>query len=155
MKNKPTDLKMLKLNETALIWDDSRQEFVTAYRRDFKRVQTINFINGVSFDDTAEAFTSQPFDCSAYANGLLFINLDFIESPTHIIFTVQFSNDGQNYFNYAQGPFSDLRYVLAQADLKECLYFPVLANYIKLYALSSGCSSSNKITVYADITFNG
>jgi hypothetical protein len=43
------------------------------------------------------------------------------------------------------GPWGDLRYI--DADKKECLDFPIIAHYMRLRAVSSGCSSSNYFTV--------
>lgn len=152
---KPKDLKQEMLNESALIYDESTHEWVVAYRKDFKRFKCVTFLKEILFNDTAQAYTSEPFECIAYAIGLLKINLDVTSSPTDIYFNLEFSDNLIDWHKYMKGPFGDLRYEDSAGDKKECLDFPVLDRYVRIYAVSSGCDSSNTFKITFRISFSG
>jgi len=150
-----SSIKVARLPEIAFIYNENSHEWETAYRKDFKRQRTITPINAILFDDTAETFTSEIFAVSPYSTGLLLINLDVTSAPTDIYFNIEFSDDMINWFKYMIGPFGDLRYEDAAGDKKECLDFPILAPYLRVYAVSSNCDASNTFLITAKIILNG
>jgi len=155
MPQRPVDIKVARLPEHAHVWDFNANDWETAYRKDFKRQRTITPVNAITFDSANETYTSKSFLVAPYANGLLLINLDVTSSPTDIVIYVQFSDDNQNWFNYVIGPFGDLRYEDAAGDKKECLDFPILAPYMRLYLVSSGCDESNTFLMTCKVVLNG
>ena len=155
MTQRPEDLKQPQLPESAQIWDNSDHEWVTAYRKDFKRLKTVKFLDNILFDATAETFTAKEFECAAYSTGLLKINLDVTGTPTDIYFVIQFSDNLIDWYNYVRGPFGDFRYEDSAGDKKECIDFPILDKYMRIYAVSSGCSGSATFLMNVSVTFSG
>jgi hypothetical protein len=155
VQKKPDGLAQIALNESAQIWDESEQQFITAYRRDYRRQKTYVFLNAALFNDTAMAKTSPVIEVPAYETGLLLITLAVVSTPTDIIFNVQFSDDGQSFYTLSEGPFADLRYSTAQGARTECFTLPIKAPYMRLHVVSAGCNSTHTFTATVKIILNG
>ncbi len=114
-----------------------------------QKVQTL--VSAVVFDSTAEAYTSASLDCSGYRKFLLENNVDVTLVPTDINIQVQFSDDDVTFYNYMDGPFGSLMYEDGAGDKLESVSGECLAKYMRLYVLSSGCSSTNKFTLTSKV----
>lgn len=106
-----------------------------------QKVQTL--VSAVVFNSAAEAYTSASVDCSGYRKFLLEINLDVTLAPTDINIQVQFSDDDVTFYNFMNGPFGSLLYEDSAGDKLACVSGDCLAQYIRVYVLSSGCDASN------------
>lgn len=149
------DLPLMRFREAGLIWDDRDLKWKVAYHRAHKRQETIVFVDGVLFNSAAEVYTSSPFECAPFANFLLLVNLDVTSTPTDIYIDVQFSDDKANWYKYMRGPFGDLRWEDSAGDKKESLDGPVLAPWMRLYLVSSGCDADNTFKMTVKSIFNG
>ena len=152
-KNSPP--KQALLPETAQIWDNSDREWVPAYRKDFRRVKTVDLLKNVTFNTVLTHETVKPFEVPAYTNALICIDLDVTGAPTDIVISIYFSHDGATWFKYMLGPFGDLRYEDAAGDKKECLALPILANYIKAGGVSTGTDGDKTFRLTVKAILNG
>lgn len=116
--------------------------------------KTHTFIDGVVFDSTDEDYTSDSRDVSNYRDFGLLIDLDVTLAPTDIVVRVQFSDDDVTYRDYMNGPFGDLRYEDGAGDKNEAVVGKVIAPYMKIYALSSGCDGTNKFALTAKVVLS-
>ncbi len=148
-------VKQAHLPESALIWDISDHQFVEAYRKDFKRVKTIRLLDAVTFNASTTDKTGKLFEVPAYANGLILIDLVVTGAPTDILIALQFSHDRQNWYKYMRGPFGDLRYEDAAGDKTECLDIPILAPYMRGYAIATGTDGSKTFKLSLIAILNG
>lgn len=114
---------------------------------DLTKQAVSTLIDAVVFDSTAEAYTSAAVDCSGYRKFLLELNVDVTLVPTDLNIQVQFSDDNVTFYNYMNGPFGSLMYEDSAGDKLESISGECLAQYIRLYALSSGCDGTNKFTL--------
>ena len=139
----------LKSYDSIHIWSDMINEWVVAFERRFQYLQPVKLLDAHVFNATDEAKNSDIIDVRPYARGLLMLNIDFTGTADSIdiVFRLQFSHNQVDWHTYMIGPWGDLRYI--DADKKECLDFPIIAHYMRLRAVSSGCSSSNYLTVTA------
>lgn len=112
------------------------------------------FVDAVVFDSTAEAYTSESFDCSDYSNMLLLVNHAVTLTPTDIVIKIQFSFDNVTFYDYICAFWGDLRYATAQGNLKESMNCKVLAPYVRLYLLSAGCTATKYFTETINAIFN-
>ena len=112
------------------------------------------FVNAVTFAAADEAYTSPSFKCADYSEFLLLINLDVTGAPTDIYANIEFSDDNSNFFKYMLGPFGDLRYEDTAGDKKECLLIPVLAPYVRVQLVSSGCAGGATFLMTVKGIFN-
>lgn len=147
--------KQPALPETAQIWDNSDREFVTAYRKDFRRIKAVELLKGVTFNTVLTHETVKPFEVPAYSDALICVDLDVTGTPTDIVISIYFSHDGADWFKYMAGPFGDLRYEDAAGDKKECLVIPVLAPYIKAGGVSTGTDADNTFKLTLRALLNG
>jgi hypothetical protein len=83
------------------------------------------------------------------------VNLDVTGAPTDIVIAVQFSDDRVTWFNYVIGPFGDLRYEDAAGDKKECLDFPILAPFMRLYLVATGSGPGATFLMTCKVVLNG
>jgi hypothetical protein len=143
-----------KQKESIQIWDERDRKWKVAYETRFRRLETINFVDAVLFNSAAEAFTSKEFECAPYKEFNLMIDLDVTGSPTDITINVQFSHDNANWFKHMDGPFGSLMYEDSAGDKKECVTGKIIANWMRIYVLSSGCDASNtfKLSINAVVT---
>ena len=154
MQPKDTAPKQPKLPESALIYDFSEHKLITAYRKDFKRHDSIILINAVTFNATVTTFTGYSFEVPAYYKALLLVDLGVTLAPTDIVISVEFSDDNINFYKYMYGPLGDLRYEDAAGAKTECLSIPIIAKYMRAKATATGTSASAlfKLTVKAILT---
>lgn len=140
--------------EATQIWDERDLKWKLAYEARFRRLETVKFIKAVLFDSTGEVFTSEPFECAPHKEFLLLIDLDVTSTPTNIQIWVEFSHDFVNWFKLMNGPFGSLMYVSAQGDLKECVTGKIIAHWMRIYIVSSGCEATKtfKLSVTAEVS---
>ena len=155
MGQKRPEVKYETLPEFAYIYDESDQKGVIAYRTDYRRQKTVTFIKKISFDADITTYTSEPFHCAGYRDGLLLINLDVIGAPTDIVFNVEFSDDRSNWYKYMIGPFGDLRYENAAGDKMESVNFPVLAPHMRIKGVATGTGQGAIFLMTVKAILNG
>jgi len=151
MTTEPKGLVIPQLSDIALLWDNEQNDFVVAYRKDFKKYTTVSLLDKFLFNSSGLAKTSDSYECTGYDNFLLLIDLDVTGTPTDILIAVEFSNDGVTWYKYMIGPFGDLRYEDGAGDKKECLPGLVIAKEIRVTLTSSGCDSSNTFRMSIDV----
>ncbi len=143
MGHKPREIKPRHTVSDCMQWDDKKNKLVPGYEQDCKIFETETFVDGVLFNSTDEAFTSDWFECGAFTNFLLLIKLLVDGTPTDIAIAVEFSSDEAEGYKLMTGPFGDLRYEDGAGDKKECLGDFVRGRFMRIYVLSSGCSAGN------------
>lgn len=143
MRNKPENLEQPQLLESAQVWDESTHQWITAYRKGWKRQRTVILIDGVTFNASTTTKTSTCFECRAYTSFLLLHNLDVTGTPTDILVELEFSDDLINWYKYMQGPFGDLRWEDGAGDKLECVNGPVLAPYVRIKVTATGTDGDN------------
>ena len=154
MRNKPEDASTPKLSQSVLLWDDTDCNYVLSYRKDVKRISNFCFLDNVLFDSDAETFSSTAFRCAPYNSALVMVSIVFVSSPTDIVFHPQFSPDGENWYYYSEGIFSDFRFAATQGNLRQSFFLPVGSNFVSFYCVSSGCDSSNTILASINASFS-
>ncbi len=155
MVPKDERLKQARLPESAQIYDESDHEFVTAYRKDFKRIKSIKLIDAITFNDVTTTKTGKLFEVKPYAYALILINVDVTSTPTDIVISIEFSHDRVNWFKYMAGAFGDLRYEDAAGDKTECLSIPILAPFMRAKAVATGTDGSNTFLLSVIACLNG
>lgn len=135
--------------ETGWIYDDRDSKWKPAWIATMRRLETIEFLKQVIFDSAAETFTSKSFEVMAFKEFMLMLDIDVAGTPTDVQFFVQFSHDNLIWFNYQNAQFGSLMYEDAAGDKKECMHGLCAAHWMRLYAVSSGCSAGNTFTVSA------
>ena len=140
--------------ESIQIRDERDLKWKLAYEARFRRLETIKFVKAVLFDSAEEVYTSDSFECAPFKEFLLMIDLDVTDAPTDIRIDVEFSHDNVNFFKLMDGPFGSLLYVTAQGDKKECVSGNIIAHWMRIYVLSSGCDASNtfKLSVTVEVS---
>lgn len=118
---------------------------------DLTKQAVSTLIDAVVFNSAAEAYTSAAVDCSGYRKFLIEMNVDVTLVPTDLNIQVQFSDDNATFYNYMNGPFGSLMYEDGAGDKLECVSGDCLAQYVRLYILSSGCDATNKFTLTAKL----
>lgn len=140
--------------EAIQLWDERDLKWKLAYEAKFKRLETIQFVKDVLFDSAAEVYTSAVFECAAFKEFMLLIDLDVTLAPTDIQIWVEFSHDNANFFKLMDGPFGSLMYEDAAGDKKECVTGKIIAHWMRIYVVSSGCTSTAtfKLSVTAEMS---
>ncbi len=143
-----------KERESIQLWDERDLKWKLAYEARFRRLETVKFVKDVLFDSAAETYTSNSFECAPYKEFLLFIDLDVTGAPTDIRIWVEFSHDNVNFFKLMDGPFGSLMYEDAAGDKKEAVSGKIIAHWMRIYVVSSGCTSSLtfKLSVTAEVS---
>lgn len=154
MGKKPLDVVIPIQSETIKTFDQDQQAWTYGYRRNFRRQKIHKFIDAVTFNEADEAFTSKIFKCEPYVKFVILINLDVTSDPTDIVFHIEFSDDQENWYKYMNGPFGDLRYEDAAGDKKEYIVGDVIAPYVRIRAVSSGCEATKIFLITAKMIFN-
>lgn len=140
--------------ESKQIWDDRDQQWKVAYQTLARRLETISFVKDVLFDSDAKTYTSKVFECAPFQKFLLMIDVGVTLAPTDIQIFVQFSPDLAKWFDYSDGPFGSLMYESTAGDKKECASGRIIAHWMRVYVVSSGCNASNtfKLSVLAEMS---
>ena len=143
-----------KDKEAIQIWDERDLKYRLAYEARVRRLETFEFVKAVLFDSTAEVYTSKSFECAPYKEFLLMIDLDVTGVPTDIQIWVEFSHDNVNFFKLMDGPFGSLMYEDSAGDKKEAVSGKIIAGWMRLYVVSSGCDATNtfKLSVTAEVS---
>ncbi len=140
--------------EAIQIWDERDLKWKLAYEAKFRRLETVEFVKAVLFDTAAEVYTSKSFECAPYKEFLLLIDLDVTLAPTDIQIWVEFSHDNVNFFKFMDGPFGSLMYEDSAGDKKECVTGKIIAHWMRICVVSSGCTSSAtfQLSVNAEVS---
>lgn len=138
------------IKEATQIWDERDSEWKVAYEARVRRIESVKFVDAVTFNSAAQAYTSKSFECAAFRAFTLMIDLDVTNAPTDIRIDVEFSHDGINFYKHMDGPFGSLMYEDSAGDKKECVIGRLTANWMRIYVLSSGCSASATFTLSID-----
>lgn len=143
-----------KERESIQLWDERDLKWKLAYEARVRRLETVQFVKGVLFDSAAETYTSDSFECAPYKEFLLLIDLDVTGAPTDIRIDVEFSHDNVNFFKLMDGPFGSLMYEDSAGDKKEAVSGKIIAHWMRIYVVSSGCTSSLtfKLSVTAEVS---
>ncbi len=143
-----------KERESIQLWDERDLKWKLAYEARVRRLETVKFVKDVLFDSAAETYTSNSFECAPYKEFLLLIDLDVTGAPTDIRIDVEFSHDNVNFFKLMDGPFGSLMYEDAAGDKKEAVSGKIIAHWMRIYVVSSGCTSSLtfKLSVTAEVS---
>jgi len=147
--------KQARLPESALVYDITTHKYVTAYRKDFKRQETIILIPTVSLDDDPTSVTGKAFEVPAYKRALILIDVDVTSDPTDVLFSIEFSSNQHDWYKYMVGPFGDLRYEDGAGDLQECLDIPILAPWMRAKAVATGSEAGKIFKVTVRAVLNG
>ena len=133
--------------EAGVVWDDKDQQWKPGYETALKRIETVIFVRDVLFDSAAEEYTSDWFECAAFKDFLLNMDIDVTGSPTNVQIYVQFSPERARGYNLVEGPYGSLIYVTAQGDRQECLPGKIRSHWMRVKVVSSGCSAGNTFKV--------
>lgn len=152
-KGKPK-LEYPRLPEFAFIWDERDNKFYVGYRRDFFRQKVVEFVKGITFNSAGMTYTSEEYHSVAYREFVLLVNLDVTGAPTDIYINVEFSDDRATWYKYMNGPFGDLRWEDAAGDKKEAISGPILAPWMRLYLVSSGCTATKTFKMTVKVILN-
>lgn len=142
-----TEMATPQLTDSVQIFNRLESEFVTAFRLGFLQEKTVVPIKQILFNSSAQVFTSVSIDTRRYLSFLMLIDLDVTSDPTDIQFVVEFSDDNATWYQYVIGPFGDLRYEDSAGDKTECLDGPIIAPYMRLRAVSSGCEATKTFLI--------
>ncbi len=116
-----------------------------------RRIACALCFDGVVFNNTLTSAESASFNCSAFHDFLLMLNIAIAGTPTDILFEIQFSEDDTNWFTFMNGPFGDLRYEDAAGDKTESISSRCLGKYIRLTAVATGTAANDTFTVTAHL----
>ena len=146
--------KIEKDKESIQIWDERELKYKLAFEARFRRLETVEFVKAVLFDSAAETFTSKEFECAPYKEFSLLVDVDVTGVPTDIQIWVEFSHDNVNFFKLMDGPFGSLMYEDTAGDKKECVSGKIIAHWMRIYVVSSGCDAGAtfKLSVTAEVS---
>ena len=142
------------IQESGMVWDDRDQRYKPAYETALRRLETVRFVEERRFDSADEEHTSDKFECAAFRDFLLYMDIDVTGTPTNITISVEFSPEGDRWFTLTDGPFGSLIYVSAQGDKKECIHEKTFAHWMRVKVVSAGCDVNNTflVSITADIS---
>lgn len=143
-----------KVKLEVAVYIDKLQKWVGGWRKDIRIQEAHTFVDGVNFNSTDETYTSDGFFCGPYREALILERHAVTSTPTDFYIEVWFSENGADWHKYMNGPFGDWRYEDGAGDLQECIHLPILAPYIRIRVVSSGCSSSAYFVVSVKALFN-
>jgi len=112
------------------------------------------FVDAVVFNEAAEAYTSEKLDVSDYRDFAVLLDLAVALAPTDILISVEFSDDCTTYYRLVNGPFGDLRYEDTAGAKKEAIIGKVIASYMRIHVLSTGCNATNTFTLTAKVVLS-
>ena len=137
------------------LWDEREQKRIDTFISTFRRQKVVDFITAILFNCPGQIAVSQPFECLGYRDLLLLIDLDVTGQPTDIVIELEFSNDRVNWYKYSQDFWIDLRYEDTAGDLLECVEAPVLAPWVRVRLVSTGCEAGATFEMTVKGVFNG
>ncbi len=142
-----------KEREATQLYDERDNAWKVAYVATSKRLETIEYVKAILFNAAAQTYTSKEFECAAFKEFMLMMDVDVTLAPTDITIWVQFSHDRINWFNLTDGPFGSLMYEDTAGDKKECVSGKIIAHWMRIYVVSSGCNATNtfKLSVNAEV----
>jgi len=101
-----------------------------------------------TFDNVTTTVTGAAKDCEAYRWCSVQFDLSKANTPTDILFEVQISPDGTNWFKLTNGPLGAWIYddTAVGAGIIEALEFPICARKIRTVITATGTTASNTFT---------
>lgn len=119
------------------------------------RSKTTTLLRAQVFDDVTITITSSAVDCRNYRSFLLYLDLDSTNTPTDILFDVEFSDDNVTFYKYKDGYFGNLRYedTACASGQYECVPDKCYGNFMRLTATATGTTAQNIFTITAKIVF--
>ena len=144
-----------KDKESIQLWDERDLQWKLAYEARVRRLETIGFVKAVLFDSDAETYTSDSFECAPFRQFLLLLDLVVTGAPTDIQIWVEFSHDNVNFYKLMDGPFGSLMYEDTAGDKKECVSGNIVAHWMRIYVVSSGCDVDNTFTLSVTAEVSG
>ncbi len=139
------------LPDSIQVLDQDENEFTKCWLTSCKRVKTKKLIDAVTFNNVTASFTSAAFFCEPYTKFNLLIDLDVTNTPTDILFSIEFSDDNAKFYKYMNGPFGDLRYEDSAGDKLESILGELRASYVRLKAVATGTTAANTFKVTAKL----
>lgn len=112
-----------------------------------RRIACVVCVDDVTFNNVTTTATSTAVRCVPFHDFLILIKLVVANTPTNIVFDVEFSNDNVTFYKYMNGPFGDLRYEDGAGNKNEAIFGRCPAKYIRVKATATGTSASNTFTV--------
>lgn len=123
-----------------------RGEIITACKTQHESLTALNNI----FDTAAETVTSATFSCFHAKSGTFSCNIVKSGTPTDILFDIEVSPDGTNFFKLQYGPTNAIiesNASIGTGGTSVNVTFPLAYRQIRVKATSSGTDGSNTITV--------
>lgn len=113
------------------------------------RSKTTTLFDAVVFNGTTTTYTSASIDCRNYHSFLLELSILSTETPTDILFSVEFSDDDVTFYKYMNGFWGDLRYedTATASRLNESLSEVCYGKFMRVSAIATGTSTENKFAV--------
>ncbi len=116
-----------------------------------RRITCATCFDNIVFNDVLTSGSSPGIFCSPFNEFMLLLDIAIANTPTDILFSVEFSEDNVNWFKYMNGPFGDLRYEDAAGNKTEAIAGVCIGKYIRLSAVATGTDGSNTFTVTAHL----
>lgn len=111
----------------------------------------IRLFTAAVFETDPKSWATTGKEVADYRKFALLIDLAVTGSPTDVVLSVEFSDDGTIFYKFMNGPFGDLRYESTAGDKLEAVFGEIMAPYMRLTATSTGCDGSNKFTLTVKI----
>lgn len=118
------------------------------------KVKTL--LSAVVLDDDPTNTTSAAVKCESYNEFRLFITTDSTSSPTDVLYEVELSPDGTNYYKHTEWFWGDLRYedTATASGLSETMTGSCAgATHFRVKATGTGTDGSNSFTVTVGVVF--
>jgi len=107
-----------------------------------------NVLDNVSvvYDDDPTTATSTAIECWNYRQATIGFDLDSLSTPTAILFEVEISLDGTNYFTMTDGPLGAWIYddTVCATEINESLTFSIACQKIRLKVTATGTDGAGK-----------
>lgn len=101
-------------------------------------------IDNITFNNITTTKTSNSITVQEFTRMCLYLNVDVVSSPTYLDITIEFSNNGTDWFQLVTGPFANIRYVELTGDRTDAIDGPLRAQFIRMKAVASGTDATNK-----------
>jgi len=142
------------LRDSVQIYDERYLDWDVAWEQRFKRHKLFQFFNALPLI-TTNAYYSKSFYCAPYKEALIEIYIpNTVSTPTDILISAEFSDDGATWYKYMVDYWGDLRWEDVGAPYSECVKLPILAPYIRFKAISQGATTQAYFTLTLKAIFN-
>ena len=102
-----------------------------------------------TYNNTTTTAVSADVACSDYRQATVFVEISKANTPTDIMFEVEGSYDGTNFFKLMNGPLGSWIYddVTVGSGISRALTFPIACEEIRVRVTCTGTDASNTFTV--------